>query len=106
MACRCKLRKRASIGDGADAIEIVRTRFAQLRVALEQNADLTLFAHRLLGGGNGLRSPQRDRGNHARKQHGIAHGDDDESVLRYRNRLIRRYGGRSAGRPRPCFVDR
>ena len=62
------------IGDGADTIEIVRARFVQLGVTLQQDADLTLFAHRLLRGGDRLRTPQRDRGHHAGKQDGVAHG--------------------------------
>jgi hypothetical protein len=76
------------IGDGADTVEVVRTGFGQLGVALQQDPDLALLAHRLLGRGDCLRPSQRNRRHHSRKQHRVADGDDDEGVRRNRNRLI------------------
>jgi hypothetical protein len=73
------------VGEGADAVQIVGARFAQLRIALEQDADLPLFAHGLLCGGDRLRSRYRDRDNDVRKQHGVAYRDNDESIIWNRN---------------------
>jgi hypothetical protein len=70
------------VGDGADAMEIVGTWFVKLRVALKQNADLTLLAYRLVCGGDGLRPAQRNRSDHAWEQYGIPHRYDDECVSR------------------------
>ena len=43
------------VGHGADAVKIVETRFVQLRVALKQDADLSLLAYGLLRSGDRLR---------------------------------------------------
>jgi hypothetical protein len=68
------------IGEGADTVEIVGSRLVQLRIALKQNADLALFAHGLLCRGDRWWPAYRDREDDTRKQNGIAHRHDDESV--------------------------
>jgi len=65
------------VGDGADPIEIVGTGILDILTALQQDADGPLLAQRLLGGGNRFGASDGDRGDHARKQHDVAHGNDD-----------------------------
>ena len=55
---------------------------AGLGVALHQDADRALLAHRLLRRRDRARTADRDRQHQARKQHGVAHGDDDQRVRR------------------------
>ena len=43
------------VGDRADAVQVDRRRIGDLGVALHQDADLALLAHRLLGGGDRAR---------------------------------------------------
>jgi hypothetical protein len=50
--------------------------------ALQQDADLTLLAHRLLRSRDRLRTAQSDRQHQAGKQHGVAHRHDDQRVSR------------------------
>jgi hypothetical protein len=54
------------------------------RVPLQQNADLALIAHRLLGGRDRLLPAERDRQHEPREQHGVAHRHDDERIRRQR----------------------
>jgi len=74
------------VGEGADPVQVVRPGISQLGIALKQDADLALLAKGLLRSGNGFRPPDRHRHHDVRKQHGVAHGDDDQG--------IRRNGGR------------
>ena len=68
------------VGDRAHAMHVDRRRIGDLRVALHENADLTLIAHGLLGRGDRLLPAKRHREHHAGKQHGAAHRHDDQRV--------------------------
>ena len=70
------------IGERTHPMHVDRRRIGDLGVTLQQNANLALVAHRLLGRGNRLRAAERDRQHQAGKQHGIAHRHDDERVGR------------------------
>src|ERR1700710_1664915 len=70
------------IGGGADAVQIVGPGFAHIRVALKQDTDLPLFAHRLLGRSDRFRLRDGDRKNNIGKHHGIAYRDNDERICR------------------------
>jgi hypothetical protein len=66
------------VGDRADAVHIAGRRVGDAGVALHQNADGVLLAQRLVGGGDRLGPVNRDREQQARKQHDIAHRQNDE----------------------------
>ena len=70
------------IGDRAHAVHVDRRRLGDLGVALHQDADLALLAHRLLRRGDRFRPAERDRQNEAGKQHGRAHRHDDQRIGR------------------------
>ncbi|MGY4266688.1 hypothetical protein ACVJF2_005258 [Bradyrhizobium sp. USDA 4519] len=74
------------VGCGADAVKPVGAGIVGLGIALQQDADRPLLAHRLLGRGNRGRPGDRDRNDDIRKQHGVAHRDDDQRVARDRRR--------------------
>src|SRR6516225_1580278 len=59
-------------GDGADAAEIVGPRCLDQRVGLQQNADRLVYAGCGLGAGDEYQSAETERGDHTRKQHGVA----------------------------------
>ena len=59
-------------------------RIGDFGVALHEDADLALVAHRLLRGRDRLRAAERDRQHQAGKQHGVAHRHDDQRVGRQR----------------------
>jgi hypothetical protein len=63
------------------------------RIALHENADLALLAHRLLGCRNGARPADRDRQDKPREEDDVAHRNDDEGIGRQepfprRSRLV------------------
>jgi hypothetical protein len=64
------------VRDGAHAVHVERRRLGHFRVALQQNADLALVAHRLLRGRYRFRPAERDRQHQAGKQQGVAHRHD------------------------------
>ena len=84
------------LAGGADPVEVRGLHVVGLRIALQEEADLLLAAHRFLRGGDRLDAPDGDRRDHAREQHRVAHRDDDERVVRQRldGRLLRRRGVR------------
>ena len=57
------------VGDRADAVHVGAVGLRDLAVALHENADLPLLAHGLLHGRDRDRPPDRDREQHAGKQH-------------------------------------
>ena len=81
------------VGDRAHAMHVDRRRIGDLGVALHQDADLALLAHGLLRGRDRARPADRDRQDHAGKQHDVAHRHDDQRVRRQRRQ--------TALRPRP-----
>jgi hypothetical protein len=68
--------------DGADAVQFVESGVLGLRVLLQQEPDLGIGPHRLLGAGHGLLALDGHRQHHAGKQHHVAHREDDQHVLR------------------------
>ena len=60
-----------------------------LGVALHQDADRALLAHRLLRRRDRALAADRDRQHHAGEQHGVANGNDDECVRRQRRQMHR-----------------
>ena len=68
------------VGDRADAVEVDRARVGRLGVALHENADLALSAHRFLDGGDRTRPAHGDGKHHAGEQHGLAHRHDDQRI--------------------------
>ena len=87
------------VGDRAHPVHVDRQGIGGLGVALHQDADRALLAHRLLRRRNRARAADRDRQHHAGKQHGVAHGNDDQRVRRQRrqmHRAARRKGARRA----------
>jgi hypothetical protein len=98
------------VGDRADAVHVAARRLGRFRVALHQDADLALLAHRLLGGGDRARPAHRDRQHQPRKQHEAAHRNDDQGVVGQRRHGRRRRLGQSVrfvlfvshGAPPPC----
>ena len=68
------------IGDRADAIEIDLGRIGDLRIALRENADLTLGANGLLRRGDRARPAKRDREDRAREQDEVADRNDDQRI--------------------------
>ncbi len=72
------------VGERAHAMHVDGRGICNLGIALQQDADLPLIAHRLLGGGNRLRPAERDRQHQTGKQHRIAHRHDDQRIGRYR----------------------
>ena len=81
------------VGDRAHAVHVDRGRVGDVGRALQQNADLTLVAHRLLRGGDRLRPADRDRQHQAGKQHGVAHRHDNERVGRQWRQMRLRSAG-------------
>src|SRR6185369_4925441 len=74
-----------------------------LRVALQEETDLPFAAHRLLRRRDRARTAHRDRADHAREEHRVAHRNQDERVRRQRLRR-RRTRGRGAGGAGPVLV--
>ncbi len=70
------------IGDHAHLVQIGRTRLDNVRIALQHDQDLALFAHGLLRRGHRLRATDRDRGHDVGKEHHVAHGNDQQGVGR------------------------
>src|SRR5581483_1219578 len=68
--------------DRADRVEIIRPGGIGARVALLDYPDRPLAAHRFLGGGDRPLPADRQRQDHARKQYRMAHGQDDERIIR------------------------
>ena len=83
------------VGDGANPVKVGGLGILQTLVPLHHDAELTLLAHRLLGGGDRARSAHADRQNHAGKQHRIAYRHD--------NKRVRRQGRRSCARSVLCL---
>ena len=77
------------IGDRTHAMHVDRKGIGRFGIPLHQDADRPLFPHRLLRGRDRARTPDRDRKHHAGKQHGIAHGHDDERIVRQRRQMHR-----------------
>ena len=77
------------IGDGAHAMHVDRRRIGDFGIALHENPDLALVAHRLLRGGHRFRPAERDRQHKAGEQHGRAHRHDDQRVGRQRRQCPR-----------------
>ena len=69
-------------GNRAHRIKVRRRRLVDGRVALHDEADLAAAAARLLGGCQRQLAANRQRDDGARKDHGIAHRQDDQHVLR------------------------
>ncbi len=82
------------VGDRADAVQVVRPGVVRFGRALQHDQDLALFAHGLLGGGDGRRTAEGDREHDLGKEHGVAHRHDDQRVGGQR---ARRLGGGPAG---------
>ena len=74
------------VGDGADAVELVRAGIVHRRVALHHDADRALLAHRLLERRDRLGPAHRDRDDHAGEEHGVADREQDQGVVRQRDR--------------------
>ena len=70
------------VGDRAHPVHVDRQGIGGLGVALHQDADRALLAHRLLRRRDRARTADRDRQHDAGKQHGVAHGNDDERIRR------------------------
>ena len=70
------------IGDRAHAMHVDLGRIVHVGGALQQDADLALVAHGLLGGRDRFRTPQSDRQHQSRKQDGVAHRNNDERIGR------------------------
>ena len=87
-------------GDRADPMQVVEARVLGVGLLLQQEADLRLGAHGLLGAGDRLLALDRNGQDHAREQHHVAHRQDDQHVRRQGGRLARfgRGSGRSGGR--------
>ena len=81
------------LAGGADPVEVLRLDVVRLRVALEQEADLLLAAHRFLGGGDRRWAADGDGRDHAREQHRVPHRDDDQRVFRQRFHRLGSSGG-------------
>ena len=88
------------VRDRANPKKLVGSRVVRLGVSLQQDPDRPLLAQRLLGGGDRFGPPDGDRRDHPRKQHGIAHGNDDQGIAGDRHGVRRRGGG---GRGRSGF---
>jgi hypothetical protein len=73
------------IGNGTDPMHIGWPRIGHLRVALHENADLALLPDGLLCGGDRARPANGDGQDQPRKQHGAAHGKNDQRILRQRD---------------------
>jgi hypothetical protein len=69
------------LGDGADAVQILGAGLVLARVALQQEADGALAAHRLLGGSDGAFAAHRHRRHHTGEQHQVAYRHHDHHVL-------------------------
>ncbi len=72
------------VGDRTDTVEVVRLGIVLLGFALQDDQDLALLTHGLLGGGDARRPAERDREDDLGEQHGVAHRHDDEGVRRQR----------------------
>ena len=70
------------------AVHVGGCGLGQLRVALHEDADLALLAHGLLRGGDRAGPADGDRQHQPGKQHGIAHGHDDERVRRQQEPML------------------
>ncbi len=87
------------IGDRPHPMHVDRIGIGRLGVALHEDADRPLFAHRLLGRHHRARASDRDRQHHPREQHGLAHRNDDDGIRRQwahrRRRLVAPLVGRA-----------
>ena len=92
------------IGDRADAVEIVGAGIVGLGIALQQDADRPLLAHRLLRGGDRFRPADGDRDDDAREQHDVAHRHDDQGVGRDLQPMVS--GARRSGLDPGCLIVR
>ncbi len=70
------------LAGGADPVQVLGLDPVLLRVALQEEADPALGAHRFLRGGDRDRAPERDRRDHPREQHRVSHRDEDQPVFR------------------------
>ncbi len=86
------------VGDRPHPMHVDRKRLVRLRIALHQDADRPLLAHRLLRRGQRTRAADGDRQHDAGKQDGVTHRNDDERVARQRRQRRRHAGRRRAGR--------
>jgi hypothetical protein len=95
------------LASGADPIEVVGLDVVFLRVALQQEADLLLGAHRLLCRSDRRRTADRHGRDDAREEHRVAHRDEDQRVLgqRLRRALPCALGGGRRGGIRSSFCE-
>ena len=70
------------IGDRAQPVKIVGADFGLLRVVLQDDHDLALFAHCLLGRGDRGGPADGEWKHHFREQHEIARRQHDQGVRR------------------------
>jgi hypothetical protein len=59
------------VGDGAHSVHVDRRRVRDIGIALHEQADLKLTAHRLLGGGDRPLAADSNRGHMSWKQNGV-----------------------------------
>ena len=67
-------------------MQIVGPGLLDLGLALQQDAERALQAHRLLRGGARALATDGEREHHAREEHDVAHRHDDERVVGQRAR--------------------
>jgi len=60
-------------GDGPHAMQVVEARLLGVGLLLQQEAHLGFCPHGLLGPGHRLLALDRDRHDHAREEHHVAH---------------------------------
>ena len=96
------------IGQRADAVKILGAGIGGLGVALQDDADLPLLAHRLLRSGDRFGPAQRDRRDDAGVKYDAAHRQQDSRIrgqLDAAGRRRRLGGGRIGGRLRFGLVE-
>ena len=80
-------------GRRSHAMQVVEARLLGVGLLLQQEAHLGFGPHGFLGPGHRLLALDRDRHDHAREEHHVAHREDDQHVRRQR-RCLARFGRR------------
>ena len=73
-----------NLRSGSDPVQLLRRRIFDRRIGLQDNAEHTLAANRLLGGRDGRLPPDRQRQHDSGEQDGLTDRQDDHAVARER----------------------
>ncbi len=92
------------VGNRANEAKLVRPRPFGLRVPLQQDPDRPLCLRSGLGGGDRAFAAERERKDHSGEEHHLAHGQDDERVLREGIHPAGRRPGRGGARLLACRI--